>query len=444
MAHPTESTVRHTKCRVESSVEPVTDDGSHELECHMGLGESESPSSNHSPDEPKGNIHLSQPSSSPPPEPSAAGPEVNHQNGDSTGLVRKTRGRGPTRCVSLSREGTQISITTNELGEPVGPEAHKFISYLGILARDGNLAPLTYTDWRALPETNKEKMWEEVQKKFEIVPSSKTWVLKSLGKKWKDWKAKLKTAHYVIHATDEERLADCDERVLPDQWAYLVSHWSSEEAEKRSATNRANRAQLKFRHATGTKSFARIREEERIKRADGKVPSRTELFILTRTRKDGRPVNEASSAVITQLREIARQQQDTSKDTTAPDDVFSEIVGRDKRGHVRCSGLGPLPSEYEGTKPTHAEAIKMVSEANSEVQEMKERLAAMEQTCAQMVAQMATMMSMMSSMHKSLPEENVPNQVVPNDTASSEALLLKQGNSAPLRRSSRRGKVQAN
>lgn len=114
----------------------------------------------------------------------------------------------------------------------------------------------------------------------------------------------------------------------------------------------------------------------------------------------------------TQLREIARQQQDTSKDTTAPDDVFSEIVGRDKRGHVRCSGLGPLPSEYEGTKPTHAEAIKMVSEANSEVQEMKERLAAMEQTCAQMVAQMATMMSMMSSMHKSLPEENVPNQVI--------------------------------
>lgn len=77
--------------------------------------------------------------------------------------MRKTRGRGPTRCVSLSREGTQISITTNELGEPVGPEAHKFISYLGILARDGNLAPLTYTDWRALPETNKEKMWEEVQ-----------------------------------------------------------------------------------------------------------------------------------------------------------------------------------------------------------------------------------------------------------------------------------------
>ena len=70
-----------------------------------------------------------------------------------------------------------------------------------------------------------------MQKKFEIDPNSKSWVIKSLGKKWKDWKSKLKTAHYITHATDEERLADRDERVLPEQWAYLVSHWSSEEAE---------------------------------------------------------------------------------------------------------------------------------------------------------------------------------------------------------------------
>lgn len=67
-----------------------------------------------------------------------------------------------------------------------------------------------------------------LQARFEIDPSSKTWVIKSLSKKWKDWKSKLKTAHYITHTTDEERLADRDERVHPDQWAYLVSHWSSE------------------------------------------------------------------------------------------------------------------------------------------------------------------------------------------------------------------------
>lgn len=70
-----------------------------------------------------------------------------------------------------------------------------------------------------------------MQLRFDIDPVSKDWVLRSLGRKWKDWKAKLKSAHYCPHETDEERLADRDERVLPDQWASLIAHWSSETEE---------------------------------------------------------------------------------------------------------------------------------------------------------------------------------------------------------------------
>lgn len=182
-----------------------------------------------------------------------------------------------------------------------------------------------------------------------------------------------------------------------------------------------------------------------MKRPDGKAPSRAELFILTRTRKDGKPVNEASSAVIvwlstskftvsssipkfirkypigfifncsrtlfslqTQLRELGSQEQDACQNSTARDDIFSQVVGRDRNGRVRCCGLGPSPSDFVGGKPTEAEAMKMVSEANDEVRQMKERLVAMEQTCAQMAQQMATMMSMMSSMQKNSAVDNVP------------------------------------
>lgn len=109
----------------------------------------------------------------------------------------------------------------------------------------------------------------------------------------------------------------------------------------------------------------------------------------------------------TQLREIANQQNVTSQNSTAEDDVFSEIIGRDTRGRARCYGLGPSPSEFGGANPTKAEAIKMASEANSEVRQMKDRLVAMEQTCAQMAQQMAAMMSMMSSMQKNSRADNV-------------------------------------
>ncbi|XP_027157749.1 uncharacterized protein LOC113759381 isoform X1 [Coffea eugenioides] len=430
-----ESTIRH---ETDYSGSPDdNDDRSDEQEFQLGPNELQSPLLGQS-DEPKEDGPQFQPSSSQP-EPPMPQSGVNMTDADHAGLERKTRGRGPTRCLKLLVEGMRISVTTNELGQPVGPEASKLVSFLGTLARNGNLAPLTYVDWRAVPEESKENMWEEVQKKFEIDPNSKSWVIKSLGKKWKDWKSKLKTAHYITHATDEERLADRDERVLPEQWAYLVSHWSSEEAEKRSATNRANRAQQKFGHVTGTKSFARIREEQRVKRSDGKAPSRAELFILTRTRKDGKPVNEASSAVITQLREIGSQPQNAFQNNNAGGDVFSQVVGRDRHGRVRCLGLGPSPSDFVGQKPTQAEAMKMVTEANDEVRQMKERLVAMEQTCTQMAQQMATMMSMMSSMQKNSTADNVPDVVV-NGSGSSEGSPDQQVQSLPLRRSSRKGK----
>ena len=68
-----------------------------------------------------------------------------------------------------------------------------------------------------------------LQTKFDIHPFCYKWVMKSIRSKWRSFKFYLKANHYDNHATDEERLADCDERVLPDQWSFLVSQWSSKE-----------------------------------------------------------------------------------------------------------------------------------------------------------------------------------------------------------------------
>ncbi|CAI9115282.1 OLC1v1016141C1 [Oldenlandia corymbosa var. corymbosa] len=428
---PAESTVRHASCQ--NSGSPVTGDSSNHEVCDMGPSGSQSPSLELS-NKPKEN---DKPDHASPSTPAPSGPQGDTNITDSTKVVKKNQVRGPTRCLKFLNAGKPISITTNELGQPVGPNAPKLISFLGTLARNGHMAPLTCVNWKAIPEENKENMWQEVQKTFEIDPTSKHWVIKNLSIKWKSWKSILKTKHYITHATDEERLADRDERVLPDQWAYLVSYWSSEEAEKRSARNKANRAKVKFGHATGTKSFARIREEQRAKRPDGKAPSPGELFILTRTRKDGKPVNEATSAVITQLRGITNQQADADQTTGPEDDAFSKIIGRDPHGRVRCKELAPTSCEFGRGAPSKAAAMKMVTEANSEVREMKERLVSMEQTCAQMAQQMATMMSMMASMQK---DTNVPPQVNAG-CATEEGSPEKPRQSTSLRRSSRKRNI---
>ncbi|KAL8222774.1 hypothetical protein R6Q57_020173 [Mikania cordata] len=333
-------------------------------------------------------------------------------NADSTSIQKKRQGRGPTRCLKLLNTVGRIKIVTNDLGQPVGREASLLTSFLGLTARDGNLAPLIYSSWSKVPEVNKENMWQKVLTKFDIDPCSRSWVLMSLGTKWRNFKSLLKTTHYDIHTTDEERLADCDVRVLPNQWSVLVSQWSSEKWQRISAKNKANRARQRFSHTSGKKSFARIREEEKAKRPDGKEPTRAELFILTRTRKNGQPVNEETAAVISKLLESETNKEQTTVNKNEPqDDAYNRVMGVDRKGGVPLLGLNATSSHSGSEIPTRAEALRMVSEKNAEVVEMKEKLASVEETCSQMAAQMSAMMSMMTNMQKASSGVNFHNDV---------------------------------
>lgn len=316
---------------------------------------------------------------------------------------KRTRVRGPTLCRDMwdMCDGEQIAVPINTLGQPVGPEASKLSTFLGTVARNGEMAPLTFVDWFAMPDEKKENMWQFVQTKFDIEPVCKTWVLRSLASKWRNWKAKLKSEHYYPHKTDEERLNDRDRRVLPEQWAILISYWNSEEAQLRSAKNKANRSNQKSTHTAGSKSFARIREEERTKKSGGKEPTRAELYIKTRTRKDGQPMNNVAAEIISKLREQETQKQQTSNDSNDWDDAFFQVMGEEKNGHVRTYGLGPNPSDLWGQKLGHIELIRMASEAkksaNEEVSKMLGKMEAMEKKYASMETQIARMASSMQN-----------------------------------------------
>ncbi|XP_058114063.1 uncharacterized protein LOC131256957 [Magnolia sinica] len=225
---------------------------------------------------------------------------------DSQGAIKK---RGHTRCLEVwkIREGQHITIPINTKGQPVGDNVNKLTNFLGTVARNGEYAPLTFTDWRAVPNEKKDDMLGLVMSKFEFNADAKKWVLQSIGRKWKDWKGELKKLYYSPHETDEERLANLDERVKEDQWKTLIQFWNSKEGKARSKTSLENRKRQLIGHAAGSKSFARIREEERKKIASDEDPSRADVFILTHTCKSGKPVDEASLRVMEQLNEQISQ-----------------------------------------------------------------------------------------------------------------------------------------
>lgn len=60
-------------------------------------------------------------------------------------------------------KGVRIPVSLNTSGEPVGKEAGTLSNFLCAIARDGVLAPLTYQDWRRVPEKNKDIIWRIVK-----------------------------------------------------------------------------------------------------------------------------------------------------------------------------------------------------------------------------------------------------------------------------------------
>ncbi|OMO75205.1 hypothetical protein CCACVL1_16302 [Corchorus capsularis] len=322
-----------------------------------------------------------------------------HQSPDR--LKRKKRGRGPTRCLFLNdlADGERIFVHINEYGQPVGPEASKLSSFLGTVARNGHRAPLNFVHWRAMPDSYKEDMWEYVQTKFDMDPSGKAWVLQSIATKWRDWKADLKATYYDTLKTDEERLMVKDPRVVPEQWPSLIEYWNSDETKKRCATNRANRLKSKAVHTSGTKSYARIREEERKNRPDGKEPTRAELYVLTHTRKNGQPVDEKAAEFISKIQERAAKKQDDTQCSDDSKDTLFHVIGKEKRNRILTYGLGTTRSDVFGPRPSRKDLMFMAYEAkksaNEEVQKMVVKMEAMEEKYARLETHIARMTSNM-------------------------------------------------
>nr|CAD1833834.1 unnamed protein product [Ananas comosus var. bracteatus] len=82
-------------------------------------------------------------------------------------------------------------------------------------------------------------------------------------------------------------------------------------------------------------------------------------------------------------------------------DLFSEVFGKEKHGHVRGLGLGPAPTHIWTDAPSPAACIRMATEARKkaeeETKEMKEKMIVMETQLAEMKAMMTAILQKKST-----------------------------------------------
>lgn len=68
---------------------------------------------------------------------------------------------------------------------------------------------------------------------YDLDAAAFNFVITSVAKKWKEFKADLKSKSFDETLTNEELLANRDDRVNETDWKLLIDHWRSPEAEVR-------------------------------------------------------------------------------------------------------------------------------------------------------------------------------------------------------------------
>ncbi|KAI8555738.1 hypothetical protein RHMOL_Rhmol05G0198300 [Rhododendron molle] len=123
---------------------------------------------------------------------------------------------------SWSTGNNPIKIVLNDKGQPVMPEASSLATNLGVLARDGSLLPLHYTDWRYVPAHYKKRVWEEIKAHTDANDSMERCFMQSLGRKWQGWKCEAKKEGYTPYDNDADIIAHRPSRVTEEHWRCLV------------------------------------------------------------------------------------------------------------------------------------------------------------------------------------------------------------------------------
>ncbi|MQL79694.1 hypothetical protein Taro_012136, partial [Colocasia esculenta] len=148
-----------------------------------------------------------------------------------------------------------------------------------------------------------------------------------------------------------------------DYPSFLTADWfSREEYEKFREDLQGKIIHIDAQSASTSKQFLKI----------GATLDRGDLFIRTRMKKAGGPVNEESAAMIDKIRDIKlTQQSNTSSSIASVGDAYEQVMGRDRTGRICGIGTGPALKSLWGSRSEQ----KMCQDNES----LKEKIDALEE-----------------------------------------------------------------
>ncbi|KAH0679159.1 hypothetical protein KY284_020244 [Solanum tuberosum] len=213
------------------------------------------------------------------------------------GILEPKKVRGKSTCKDIhARNLEERKKVTFDKGQAVGPTGKivsELTNFIGTISRNSRFINLMYTSWHAVPKDKKKRMWEYINSKFLIPVEGKKWVMTSLRDSCRRYKQKIKERYFDKNSSVEDMLTKRPDDMPEEQFRQLIKYW---------------------KHPTVQRATKENNEE----------PSKSEMFIPTRTKK-GKDLHTDTQVAIAEL-----QNRQNSGETT--DDAFTAVFGKEQPG----------------------------------------------------------------------------------------------------------------
>ncbi|KAI5655711.1 hypothetical protein M9H77_32898 [Catharanthus roseus] len=328
--------------------------------------------------------------------------EVHQQENFPRTMRRKTR--GPTKMMHLwsrAKGRSCIKLEFNDNGEPVGENAASFSEFVGTAVKCGKDIPIDVFDWRLVPKEKKLKVLEQIKNVYEIPFDIDNLILQSMGKKWRNFKSALKEKYYDPGNPVLLQLAVGDERLVQEQWTKLVEYWDSEKAQHKSQQNKQARSSNKMNHCLGKKSLARVQHE--LTTQLGRHPSRAEVFEKSYSHHNGEPSGNEAASVMEKMKNLSSQLPVGSSDLVGPNDVYGQIMGKEKRRKME-SLVPDTPLSGDLGKSSHkGTTFRIFREQQKEIQKMHDKMEMYEKNMQELKDMVMQLSSSVTMSHNHFP-----------------------------------------
>ncbi|KAF7820769.1 hypothetical protein G2W53_026224 [Senna tora] len=207
------------------------------------------------------------------------------------------------------RAGQRVVVPFNAEAQPVGNAAGLLSGFFGIIVTEVNTFPISYQSLDKVPNSYKEACFNSIKAKFCLNRDiDKHFVIKKLGKNWRNYRVFLFDRFYKVEKSREQNLEKYPEFISFDMWAAFVDY-RLEQKTKEKILELESQGTL-FSQISENDSLGQVlgKENPRRVRGLGFGPSPTKVFGQTKTTRLGRISLNCSGSNDAVVQEVARLQ----------------------------------------------------------------------------------------------------------------------------------------